>query len=151
KGLANRSVDVKLDIIHSVCDEKVRNAFKAAAAGDKEAAKLRDAAEDLLAGLLDDKSQRFGMSGTWNNKSYSNPRVCDMAAHALYMRDADRFFFDLEKSLAERRRMIAVLKNAWRKERQLAELPIPEPKLPAAVPDETLKPLLDQFVSGKAE
>ena len=43
----------------------------------------RDAVEALLVNSLQDTGQEIGGSGSYGNKSYQDPRVCDMAVFFL--------------------------------------------------------------------
>jgi hypothetical protein len=77
--------------------------------------------------------------------------MCDIAGFVLNERNSERYPFDLEAPLAERKRAIPVLKNAWRAANNLPVLPVAQPKAPAPVPADRLNPLLDQFLAGEAD
>jgi hypothetical protein len=55
----------------------------------------------LLAGLADTEV-RSGMSGSRGNKSFSDPRVCDLAGYHLNCLDPETFPFDLNEPLPVR-------------------------------------------------
>ena len=50
-----------------------------------------EAIEEFLIAELDDTEERGGMSGSIGDESYSDPRVCDMAAHSLAARWKERY------------------------------------------------------------
>lgn len=104
---------------------------------------VREAIEDFLTKALRDTDVREGLSGTWNDKRYTDPRVCDIAGHVLNIRWPKKYEFDLTGSLFERDRKRIALLNIWRKEHELAPLPLPERKtikrLPRYITDAKLK------------
>jgi hypothetical protein len=63
--------------------------------------------------------------------------------------DPAKYGFDLDAPLALRRHDILTIKNAWRQAHNLP--PIPAPKSIAAVPQKTVRPLLDRFLTGNAD
>jgi hypothetical protein len=69
------------------------------------------AIERLLLAALDDTEQRLGMKGTYNEASYEDPRICDMAALVLSMRWPGKYAFNWSPSAAERDAQIAVAKR----------------------------------------
>src|SRR5262249_28380439 len=108
---------------------------------------LRAAIEELLIAELDDTDELVGMSGTWDGKGFSDPRLCDVAGHVLNRREPDLYPFDLAAPLSLRDRAIIELKNVWRKRHGLAPLLLPTSKVFAPVARETLLPLLEALVS----
>jgi hypothetical protein len=118
--------------------------------GGKSAPKKKDlheAIEELLIVELDDIDELVGMSGTWDGKHFSDPRLCDVAGHILSQREPDLYSFDLGAPLPRRNRGIIEMKNVWRKRHGLAPLPLPAPKVIAPIPRQTLLPLLEALVS----
>jgi hypothetical protein len=73
------------------------------------------AMEECLVTALKDTEQRTGMSGTRNGKSFSDPRICDMAAYFLSERWPDRYSFDLAGSLPDRDRQRLECLDTWSK------------------------------------
>ncbi len=112
---------------------------------------VRQAAEKLLIGALDDLEEREGSGGTWNGKTFSDPRVCDIAGHVLNARWPEKYAFDLSASLAGRDRQRIAAINLWRAEQNLPPLPVPPRKTVPRVPDETTKPLLRAIFEAKDE
>jgi hypothetical protein len=68
------------------------------------------AIERLLVAALDDKGQRFGLKGYYNEVSFEDPRVCDMAALVLSKRWSQRYQFNWSATAAERDAQIDVMK-----------------------------------------
>jgi len=92
--------------------------------------------QELLISALDDADVYFGCSGTWNDKGFSDPRICDMAGLVLSMRWPKRYVFDIEASEFERNVARVAVKNIWRKEHGETPLALPErPKLPQIAPE----------------
>ncbi len=103
--------------------------------------------ERLLVLALEDTEQRMGMSGGWRNRSYHDPRVCDMAAHALWSRWPARYDFDISVPKFARDRQLLQLKNAIRKEQGLTLLENQElPSVPHMSVDE-LRPLWTRLIN----
>ena len=73
------------------------------------------AVEEMLALLVEDTRRRTGMSGSVGDLSYSDPRVCDLAAEALKHHWPDRYSFDFEASMKVRNRQCLANANVWRK------------------------------------
>jgi hypothetical protein len=74
------------------------------------------AVQRLLVKCLDDDEQRMGLSGTWGEKGYTNPRVCDMAGYILNERWPDTYDFDLEADLDDRDQARLEIIDVWRRE-----------------------------------
>jgi hypothetical protein len=72
------------------------------------------AVESLLVSALDDKGRRVGMQGTYNDASYKDPRVCDMAALVLSKRWPDKYQFHWAANAADCDTQIAKLRDRWR-------------------------------------
>ncbi len=109
--------------------------------GSKKAA-VENAIERLLVAALDDTQQHDGMSGSWGDTSFRDPRVCDLAALVLAGRLPQKYQFDLSGNLIERDRQRRLMINAWRKEQNLDEIPLPQPKriVPASVTTTAIDP-----------
>ena len=106
---------------------------------------------DLLIGELQDTEPTRNGSGRWGEVSFSDPCIADVAAHVLHQLDAKRFPFDLSAPRPDRDRQRVLLINAWRKTRNLPELPFPRPRIVAPVAEEMLTPLLDRLQKAKAD
>jgi hypothetical protein len=72
------------------------------------------AIEDALADSLEDTAKRIGMSGNYGDKNYSDPRICDIAAHFLWTRWPERYIFDLAGTSRVRERQRIECLNTWR-------------------------------------
>ncbi len=92
-----------------------------------------EAVEQGLVGSLEDTEQYLNMHFGRNEKQFSDPRICDMAAWFLSERWPDRYKFDVPGSLTTRDRQRLECLNAWRKAHDLTPVPIPE-KRGARVP-----------------
>jgi hypothetical protein len=82
--------------------------------------------EALAASALEDRAVRYGMSGSRNNVSFRNPRVCDMAALALAVKWPERYHFTWPPTRLERDPQIIQIQNVWRSAHGLEALPPPE-------------------------
>jgi hypothetical protein len=78
------------------------------------------ATERLLVSSLDDTEARDQMSIAWGNTSFTNPRICDLAAFALTTRWPQKYAFDASATEAERDAQLVQLTNAWRTTHNLA-------------------------------
>ncbi len=148
KDLLKRSVDVRLSVVRSLAEVPLKPGAVKPRADLRE---LRAAVERVLAACLDDTDMRLGMSGGWGDKHYSDPRICDMAAHVLYRLDAAKYPFDLSAPRAKRERGRLVVKNAWRAANGLPAVPLPVPRRIEPVADARLRPLLDRLLSAPEE
>jgi len=90
--LRSRNIDMRLDVIRTIASIRSPRAENYDAA-----------LESLLAGLLDDNAIREGSSGSMaGGYSFSNPRVSDMAAHALSRLNPTKYPYRHDLSLKER-------------------------------------------------
>jgi hypothetical protein len=105
----------------------------------------------LLMGELQDTESTGNESGRWGDASFSDPRIADVAAQVLHQLEAKRFPFDLSAPPADRDRQRVLLINAWRKTRNLPEMPVPRPRTIPPSAEETLRPLLDRLQMAKAD
>ena len=76
--------------------------------------------------LLD--RQRMGMFGSWGDKSFTDPRICDVPDHVLSRRSPARYPFDLGAPLKQRERQRMECINTWRAQNHLPALQLPPPK-----------------------
>jgi hypothetical protein len=88
---------------------RTRDVLETLPAGDAAAA-----IERLLISSLDDTQRRVGMTGQWNEISFKDPRICDMAAFVLSTRWPAKYRFQWLGSDAERDAQIASIRAAWR-------------------------------------
>src|SRR5262249_10530581 len=99
----------------------------------------------------DDSRERTGMSGTWNGKRFSNPRLCDITGHVLARRWKEPSLFDLSGSLHTRDRQRIELKNVWLKKHGKPPLPLPVKKEIKRLPNKEVQPLLRRLEAAKSE
>ena len=119
-GLRERPVRVRMTVVEGVAD---RGPFRAFRPGrgvpepDGETRAAIDAAIDnLLVSALEDEEEQTGRSGSMGDQSYSDPRVCDIAAHHLATRWEGKVAFRLDGTEEARDAAILALKNLWRRE-----------------------------------
>jgi hypothetical protein len=158
EGMRKRPVDVKVAIIEDINSQSNWNLFTsveggplAAAGGNSNNESLRMAVEDLLVAALDDTERHMGMSGSWGDKSFSDPRICDLAGHVLWKQWPKKYDFDLAASLAVRDRQRVELKNVWRKDHGLPLLELPQPPRIKYLGKEDLRPLWDSILRANGE
>ena len=70
------------------------------------------AIERMLLAALDDSEQRTSKTGTINGVTWSDPRVCDMAALVLATRWPEKYRFPWSRDLSERDVHIAAIRRA---------------------------------------
>ena len=104
--------------------------------------------EKLLVAELDDTAEQIGVSGSWNGKSFTDPRICDVAANVLSELKPRKYRFDLGAPLMQRDRNIVELKNVWRAVEGMPPLPLPRLREVARVPDDQLRGLLDKLLQA---
>jgi hypothetical protein len=160
KDLRKRPVDLRLAVVSAFGESHFLGVVAAAGGaalrpGENRASRIsepvREAIEELLIAALDDREERAGMSGTWNGKSFSDPRVCDLAGHVLHQFLPDRYSFDLSAPLEQRDRNLVELKNVWRRAHGQPPLPLPARPVIPTVADERLLPLVEKFLHGPAD
>jgi hypothetical protein len=97
---------------------------------------------------LDDTEPRTGMSGSWDNTPYADPRICDMAALVLSKLWPQKYVFHWSLLWGDCDPQLIGLKNLWRKEHGLPLLSLPPaPAIPEA--DETkLNPHLEKLANA---
>lgn len=121
EGLRERPLDVRLAVVEAFSGRGSFVSFSTgegapggARGGGEVGPETRDAIEKLLVECLEDTEARTGMSGSWNGKSYHDPRVCDFAGFMLNERWPDRFEFDLGESQVVRDRQRLAILATWR-------------------------------------
>ncbi|MCD4657737.1 MAG: HEAT repeat domain-containing protein [Planctomycetes bacterium] len=117
---------------------------------DSPSQELRKEFEALLIHALDFEDQFYYGYYSYN-KSYSHPRICDLAADVLHCRFRKKYKFDITASLYSRDVQIVKLKNIWRKENNLPLLPeIKKNKIPK-LSEEVVKGLIDKLHNAKED
>lgn len=121
---AEAPVDVRLAVVYTLLPPGTRSGVGGQANGASLALGARHVAslpagetgravERLLVDALDDTARRVGLSITYDGTSYTDPRVCDMAALVMATRWPDRYHFTWPADVAERDTQIATIRNAW--------------------------------------
>jgi len=136
KNLRQHSVSQRMEVIEAV--------GKSGASGyGEETLKPSSATltviEECLVTTLEDIEEQTGTSGSLGNKSFSDPRVCDMAGYFLAERWPERYQFDLSASLKVRDRERLECQNVWRQAHNLSVLPLPPPQTNHVSRDEATK------------
>jgi len=128
RALGNQKVDTRLEVVESLgrWNEELSVATLAAV-------------EEELVKALEDTEERTGMSGSWGEKKFSDPRVCDFAGYFLVKRWPDRYVFDLSGALKIRDRQRVECQNVWRRAHGLEELPLPTPRTTIVRPEDCNK------------
>jgi hypothetical protein len=114
-------------------------------------AALSAAIVKLLIGELQDTEPAGDGPGRWGDTKFSDPRIADVAAQVLHELDPGRFPFDLSAPPADRDRQRVLLVNAWRKTRNLPELPVQKPRSIPPIAEQKLMPFLDRLQQAKAD
>ena len=148
EGLEEHPVDVKLSVVSAFGPSGNMSVFATGSGGSLTPANVktddvswRTAVEDLLVSALDDDERRLGMSATWGEKSFSDPRICDVAGHVLWSRWPKKYIFDIAAAPIIRDRQRLELKNTWRKQHGLPPLELPHPPQIRHVSEDEIKPL----------
>jgi hypothetical protein len=156
RGLDERAVDLRLSVVsrfgeggHLSVVTKGGGGMLNPGSRRDNAKAVRGAVEKVLLAALDDTEERTGMSGSWNGKSFSDPRICDIAGHVLNQLDPKLYPFDLEVPLAKRNRSVLALKNVLRKAHGLRPLPLPGARKVVPLPEREVLPLLERYLRGK--
>jgi hypothetical protein len=113
-----RPVDIRLSIVEALSESQWDDR-------PAESPAVKGAVYKLLAEALTDTEQRKGMGGTWDGKRFSDPRICDFAAHILSRRWNNPNAFDLAGNLQLRNRQRIEMLNVWRAEHGEPALPLP--------------------------
>ena len=107
---------------------------------------VRAAVGDLMLLALLDTEVRDGYSGTWGDRSFHDPRVCDMAALVMVERRPDEFTFDIEAERRERDRQRFAIVNDLRTRRDLPPLGIPQARKVGRIGAQKTAPALEAIV-----
>jgi hypothetical protein len=142
KNLRKRPIDVRLEVIGNLSWEE----------NDPQRPRVDvvNAARDrILVEALHDVERRYGESGSRNGKSYSNPRVCDIAGHVLSEAWGQPLAFDLSGTLPTRNRQRLDLENIWRGKQGLKPLPAPETRPSKSLSESEFKPVLQAVLETR--
>jgi hypothetical protein len=88
-------------------------------------AAVQEAIDGLLVAALEDTGRWINWSASWNDKTFSNPRICDLSGFVLARRWNQPAAFDPEGPIQDRNRQRVELKNAWLKQQGKEPGPIP--------------------------
>jgi hypothetical protein len=147
-NLRQRPVDTKLEVVEAVGD--TNQPFWGHASEHQSSATIA-AVEKLLAAELEDTDERTGMSGGLNGMSFSDPRVCDIAACLLAERWPDRYAMKLPGTRKSRERQRIECLNSWRSAHQLPTLPMPQTRNTPVSPAEAAKVTLVEWSPESAK
>lgn len=124
QNLAGRSIRDRMGIVNVVGES---GTWAGDLSATNRSAATLEAIEKLLVTELQDDGQVMGESGSRMDKSYIDPRVCDMAGFQLNQRWPKRYDFDLSASLKVRDIQRIECQNVWRRAHNLSLLSLPTP------------------------
>jgi hypothetical protein len=122
-NLRARTPDIKLKVLEALAET---NRWNFGHKVEAPSGPALDAIEQVLVTALEDTDEVVGMSGSRNGKSFSDPRIGDMAACLLSERFPQRYTFDISASRKTRDRQRRECANVWRLGHNLSALPIPQ-------------------------
>ncbi len=125
KNLDKQPVDLRMAVVRAFAHDARATESSSSAPETRSDPKFERAVEDFLVSMLDDSEARYGQSGSWDEAHYADPRICDMAAFFLSRRWPQKYSFNWSTISTECDPQIIKLKNSWRTERGLADLPSP--------------------------
>jgi hypothetical protein len=111
---------------------------------------VEQAIDQVLIEELDDYRERTGMSGSWGDKEFSNPRLCDLSGHVLAERWRQPAWFDLSGSSKTRDRQRVELKNVWLKKQGKDPLPLPVSKKIEPLSNLQIHPLFQRLEAASS-
>jgi hypothetical protein len=146
KELHKRPINVGLQAIEAINSppwgwEKQQKSLAPAA---------EEAIDEVLIEELDDSRERTAMSGSWDDKEFCNPRLCDLSGHVLAKRWKQPSWFDLSGSPKTRDRQRVELKNVWLKKRGKEPLPLPVSKKIEPLSNQQLLPLFQRLEAASS-
>lgn len=104
---------------------------------------IREPVEKLIATALPDSTIAV-------SKFYGNASIGEVAAYLLATHWPKKYRFNLSAPWFERERQQVVVRNVWRKARNLPPLPVPQQHKIKALPPETVGASLDKILSAKS-
>ncbi len=126
RGLREAPIDVRVAVVNAffVCMEMTRevpatgpHVVSVNANIPQLPGGAADAAiERLLVSSLDDTEKRIGMKGHWNDVSWENPRICDVAAFVLSRRWPEKYQFQWSANAPKADSQIESMRSKWRTE-----------------------------------
>jgi hypothetical protein len=109
------------------------------------------AVEKVLVGSLTDTERYYSMNYSRNEKGYSDPRICDMAAWFLSDRWPSRYAFDVPGSLTKRDRQRIECLNVWRRTHNQPLVPQPLNRRTPVGREDATKVTLIEWTSDSAK
>jgi hypothetical protein len=146
-NLSRLGVNEKYTVVESIGDNGTSTYWQKT---DTLSPKVVETSERILVAALEDTDERVGMSGSINGKSFTNPRICDIAAWKLAERWTNRYFFDISASLKLRDRQRVECINTWRRSRGLEPMPLPYTDGPQVSRDDATKVINIQWATNSA-
>ncbi len=110
-----------------------------------------DAIESLLVTALSDTARREGLSGNWDDYSFTDPRICDMACKALACRFVGKYAFKPLAGIGEMELQRVRALNVYRQQQGMQLLPEPEPRPIMPLANEKLDPKLAAVLAARDE
>lgn len=155
-GLSHHTVSVRLTAVSVFGSSSMLNVVSSGSGGGINTEKadevtkqeVSDAIEEFLVAALADTDEREGVSGSWDGKSLTDPRICDIAGHVLAQRLPEKYTFDLDATLWDRDRQRIAAINIRRKERNQPLIKVLEPKRIEPLPPETTSPLIAGIIDA---
>jgi len=155
-GLSHHTVSVRLTAVSAFGSSSMLNVMSSGSGGGINTGKadevtkqeVADAIEEFLVAALADTEEREGTSGSWDGKSLTDPRICDIAGRVLAQRLPEKYTFDLAATLWDRDRQHIAAINIWRKEHKQPLIMAPEPKRIEPLPPETASPLIAGIIDA---
>lgn len=153
--LDQRAVGIRGEVVRSFVHRGTVSGSEldAPTSGDSPEADMavETAVEDLLAAALDDTERCTGTSLSWDDVSFTNPRVCDLAAFALSRRFPDRYRYDHTASPGQRDVNRLKMLNVWREAHGKEPLPLPESVKVEPVSANVIDPLIEAWLAASKD
>ena len=129
-------VDVRLEIVTLFGEPNTTNA-------------IDDSAVRILMEAAGDKQKRLGMSGSYGEFNFSDPRVCDFAGHFLSKRK--EYEFDHSESEAKKDIALTRIRNQWRAKHGMDVLPLPKLRTNPGLDPKVIQPLIEHLRSTETQ
>ena len=126
KGWDQRGINERFEVVKKLGERlQADKREPLSLASKKPDAAAMDVAESLLAHALEDTAVRTGMSGSYGDYHFSDPRICDFALWSLHRIFPDRYVFSPVAEVEQRDNERITAANAWRCNHHQPELPTP--------------------------
>ena len=122
RKLHDRPVNLRMKVVESIGET---HHWRSNHEIEMQSSAVLNLIEKSLVTSLEDMGECEGMGGSRNDKSYSDPRICDMAGTLLAERWPDRYTFDISQSEKKRDHQRIESQNRWRLANNLPAIPFP--------------------------